>query len=422
LKKNSLKIGFAGLTHLGLVSSTIAASKGFSVVCYHNDKKKIDELKKGKTVIEEPGLKNLLHQNKNKIIFSADENKLSNCRIIYISLDVETDKFGNSDLSKVKKIINKVKKIAKKDSILVILSQVPPGFTRKVKWNKDKLFYQVETLVFGDAIKRSLYPERIIVGCSNSKKINKNFKKYLKSYNSPILAMKYESAELTKMSINAFLSSSITTTNTLSEICEKIDADWSEIKPALTTDKRIGKYAYTDPGLGISGGNLERDLNGLIKIGKKNKTDFKVIKTWISNSTYRKKWIWDKLNELILKKTKKPKISILGLAYKENTNSIKNAPSIFLLKKLKGYNVQAYDPCIKKRDIKYKINFTNNSIQTLKNSDVLLILTPWKEFKFLTPKVLIKNMKKKIVIDPFRVLNGNLLMRSGFIYASLGKK
>jgi len=233
--------------------------------------------------------------------------------------------------------------------------------------------------------------------------------------------MKYESAELAKISINACLASSVTITNTLAELCEQIGADWAEIVPALKMDKRIGKYAYLKPGLGISGGNLERDLNNIKRLSNKYKIDDKTIEAMTLNSKHRKKWAWEQLNKLVLKNKRKPKICILGLSYKENTISLKNAPSIALLSKLKKHNVSVFDPAVPKNALRHPFYHANSSLEALDKSDVLIILSPWKEFHFLRTKNLKKNMRGKVIIDPFRVLNERELIKYGFIYSTLGK-
>ncbi len=183
---------------------------------------------------------------------------------------------------------------------MIILCQVPPGFSRTVNWPKDQLYYQVETLIFGQALDSALYPERLIIG-SNLKntQIKKPYLRILKSFKCPLIRMNYESAELAKISINMYLISTVTTTNILSEICEKAGGDWNDIANSLRLDKRIGKYAYLSPGLGISGGNLERDLCTLQKLQKSNGINNKFILEVINKSISRKRWI-----ENILKKIK----------------------------------------------------------------------------------------------------------------------
>src|SRR5262249_28035441 len=154
-------------------------------------------------------------------------------------------------------------------AVLVILSQVQPGYTRALRQRLDdvlgckeiSLYYQVETLVFGRAVERALKPERFMVGCGDpARPLPASYQELLAAFGCPILPMCYESAELSKIAINVFLTASVTATNTLAEICEHIGADWAEIVPALRLDKRIGPFAYLSPGLGLAGGNLERDL------------------------------------------------------------------------------------------------------------------------------------------------------------------
>ena len=228
----------------------------------------------------------------------------------------------------------------------------------------------------------ALKPERIIIGCKNSEsKINRSFLNYLKIYKCPIIKMKYESAELTKISINLLLASTITTTNMLAQACEKISADWYEIMPALKLEKRIGTKAYIKPGLGISGGNLERDMSSIKKILQKDSQPLSVVNTFQRNSVYMKSWVLRILKkEKILFKKNNYDIGILGLTYKENTNSLKNSPSLKLLKNLKDNKVSVYDPVVKLKKMKncnqiYNINFL------LKISNVLVLMTPWNEFK-----------------------------------------
>lgn len=145
------------------------------------------------------------------------------------------------------------------------------------------------------------------------------------AFGCPILPMSYESAELAKISINCCLVGMISVANTLAEVCERIGADWHEIVPALRLDKRIGPYAYISPGLGIAGGNLERDLATVCRLAEEHGTDAEVVRAWIHNSRYRKDWVLRVLHSNVLNYCPQPRIAVLGLAYKENTHSIKNS-------------------------------------------------------------------------------------------------
>ena len=279
--KESKIIGFIGMTHLGIITAVGAAEKGYRVFCFDRDKLLVNSLKRKSTQVSEPDLIELWTRNNERITCTCDMSLIKNCDLIYISPDIATDDKGSSDLSIINELINIAFDSIKQDATVVILSQVPPGYTRSKHKNSINLFYQVETLIFGRAIERTLKPERFIVGCLNVKSaLPKVYEEYLRSYSCPILPMSYESAELAKIAINMFLVSSVVTTNTLAELCESLGADWGEIVPALRLDRRIGAFAYLNPGLGISGGNLERDLTTLENLSNKYETNSSIVMAW----------------------------------------------------------------------------------------------------------------------------------------------
>ena len=418
LKIKAIKIGYIGLSHLGINTAVTTAELGYDVICYDQNIKVIQELKNNSHALKEPFLSELILKNKNRLNFTNELKNLNKCNIVYVSQDIRTNNKNKSDIKSILRLVNKIIKYINKQCLLVIYNQVPPGFTRKIKWPKNQLFYQVETLIFGKAIKRALKPERIILGCLRpNNKINKTLNHYLNSYKAPIIKMSYESAELTKISINLFLISSVIVTNKLSEVSEKIGAKWFDIIPALQLDKRIGKYSYIKPGLGISGGNLERDLENIINITKKYNLDDNLFKIWFKESNNRKNWIFNHLKKLVFKKIKNPNICILGLTYKVNTNSTKNSTSIEIIKKLKNITLSVYDPFAKYNN--NNITRYNSSIDAMKKSDVLIVMTPWPEFKKITIKELKNNMRGRIILDPYRVLIEKKLNDKGFKYITL---
>lgn len=414
-------IGFAGLTHLGLNSAVASAAKGFRVVGFHDDNKLVNQLSNGNPHVMEPGLSKLLAEHRKAISFSTDPTALAQCDIVYIAVDVPTDDRGASNLSPIHHMIRTATAAMRADALLVILCQVPPGFTRQIEWCAEQLFYQVETLVFGQAIERAIYPERFILGCANpGKTLNKELLNYLWAFDCPILPMRYESAELAKISINMCLVATLSTANTLAEICEHIGADWSEIVPALRLDKRIGQYSYLSPGLGISGGNLERDLATVLQYAEKYKTDGGVVASWIHNSQHRKEWAWTTFKKLGLDKDSSAQIAVLGLTYKENTHSVKNSPSLVFLKHLTDRKVSAYDPAAVPEATPAHVIRKNTAIETIKGADVLAIMTPWPEFRTISPEMLRQNMAGRVVFDPYRMLDYERIKASGFDYFTLG--
>lgn len=415
-----ISIGCVSMTHLGLIHAVSFAEKGFNLICYDSNKTLVKQLQNHQLPVSEPGLNTLINNCCSRLKFTSDLNKLSQCHLVFIASDVPTDEDGNSDLQVIDHLIEDVIPILSHKSCLILLSQVPPGYTRKIKLDKSRLFYQVETLIFGRAIERALYPERYIIGANDPKiELPEAYLKLLRSFNCPILTMRYESGELAKIAINLFLVASISTTNTLAEICENIGADWEEIAPALRLDKRIGQHAYLSPGLGIAGGNLERDLNTIIKLGQSKSTDTGVVNAWIKNSQHRRGWVLQCLQSNVLSHIKNPLICILGLAYKPDTHSIKNSPSIALIQQLKNHQIKAHDPVVKNHGL-HHVKQEKDSITAFTDADVIIIMTPWAEYKNLTVDLLKKHMRGKTIIDPYRTLNINAHQRSNLNYYTLG--
>jgi len=401
-------IAFVGMTHLGINYLAASAEKGFRVIGFDIEKKKILKLNKRQFEFSEPGLINAVKNNSNKISFESDFNQLSKCKIIYICPDVTTNSFGKSNVKILKNLIKKVIKKINNNSILIILSQVKPGFVRSIQINHVRLYYQVETLIFGNALERALNPERIIVGSQNKKKkINKEYLNYLSKFKCPIIHMNYESAELAKISINVLLASSITTTNILASACENVSADWNDIVPALRSDERIGKKAYLKPGLGISGGNLERDLHSIQDILKKNIQHKKTIESFKKSSKYMRSWIYRILiNRIIANKNRVFNLGIFGLSYKENTTSIKNSPSIFLLEKLKDFKKvksYVYDPKVKLKKSYRNCSQVFDMKKLIQKCNILIFLTPWHEFKKVNNYKNLIRKKRTVIVDPLRL-------------------
>lgn len=415
------KIAYCGMTHLGLNSALASAARKFNTLCFDQDETLINELNKGIFRIDEPDFETYYKDNRSRLEFSASVKDLSTCDIVYIAADVPTDDSGKSDLSGIKELLNIVTAHIKEDCILVILSQIPPGFTREHKRNNGETYYQVETLIFGRAIERAMFPERFIVGTENPDSLLPEVLQiFLKSFDCPILPMCYESAELAKISINMCLAASISVANSMAEICENIGADWSEIVPALRLDKRIGEFCYINPGLGISGGNLERDLESVVQMSEQHGADGNVIKSWIENSQYRKNWPYRMLKDLVLSEKMDSKIAVLGLSYKENTNSIKNSPAILLIEQLNTCEINVYDPLVKEIPNDSDVSHKKTAYEAIHGADVLLVMTPWDEFKELSVSDIAKGLNGNVLIDPYHIYEKKEAVASDLKYVSLG--
>jgi len=427
-------IGFAGLSHLGIVSSIAASSKSKEgVVAYDPDAALCGRLKAGDFPIFESGLAELLKAAGSRIEFTSDASRLKKCSLIYFSPDTPTDPENRPDFSTLHRLFDSVLAVLSGGCTLVVLSQVPPGLTRglsetmkkKPNWAGQKIYHQVETLIFGNAVERALKPERFIVGCADpAAALDAPYEAFLKSFGCPVFKMRYESAELSKMSINACLVAALSVANSLAEICEKTLADWREIEPVLRADRRIGQYAYLSAGLGIAGGNIERDLVAIREMAREWGTDGSVIEAFLANSRHRKNWALKMINEQLTPAGPKTVIALWGLAYKADTRSTKNSPALALLQNLSPFSVRVYDPqaTLDQKLFPQAVQ-AGSALEACRGANILAIMTPWKEFFSIPPaKIQEALASPAAVLDPFGVLDSAKCTKLGLKYFRLGVK
>lgn len=416
-------IGFAGMTHLGLVSGVAASEKGFKIICFDPDEARIGALARRELPVSEPRLDELVGSNAGRLKFSSDAVDLAACDVIYVAPDVPTDDQGGSNLGPIDALLARVFDAARKDAVIVILSQVPPGFTRARRQAGRILYYQVETLIFGRAVERALQPERTIVGCADpAAPLPPAYAGFLAAHGCPVLPMGYESAELAKISINMCLVASVNVANTLAEICEQIGADWSEIVPALKLDRRIGQYAYLAPGLGIAGGNLERDLATVCAFADRHGTDAGVVRAWIANSRHRRDWAARTIRAAVLDANPGATIAVWGLAYKENTHSVKNSPSLATLAQLPQARFRLHDPLVPAAAARHaKAEAAADPLAAVAGADALMILTPWPQYRSIPPVEIARALRGRVVLDPYGVLDPVAGVAAGLAMYTLGR-
>ena len=422
----AIPIGFAGLSHLGIVYSAASAARGFPVVAFDDRPRLAENLSAGRSPVTEPGLAEVCREHRTRLRYTSDERDLEQCRLVFVALDVATNDANQSDLAPLETLLAKVARHLAPGAALVLMSQVPPGFSRQLAGKLPAgvaLYYQVETLVFGNAVARAVDPERIIVGAGEvGQALPAQYAAYLEAFACPILRMRYESAELCKIAINCFLISSEATSNTLAEICEHIGADWREIMPALRMDQRIGPHAYLTPGLGIAGGNLERDLVTVQRLAAENGCDASVVTAWQRNSQYRKDWVLGRLFDSgLLKDPGQTVIGVWGLAYKQDTHSTKNSPSLHLLRALDSYSFRAYDPAAQIDEAHFPhVRLCSGMEEAARGADVLLVMTPWREFAAAQLDTVLPSMRGRMVLDPYGVLPENRCQQLGYRYQRMG--
>jgi UDPglucose 6-dehydrogenase len=416
------KVAYVGMTHLGIVSAVAAAAKGAAVIGIDLDADLCARLRAGNLPILEPNLAETLAANRGNIDFSFDFAQLKDCALAYIAADVPTDDAGQSDLQSIRRLIDAVLPALGPQTLLVVLCQVSPGFTRTIPRAADRLFYQVETLVFGNALERALKPERFIVGCADSaQNLPAALGDFLKLFDCPILPMRYESAELAKISINMCLVASVGVANTMAEICEGSGAFWHEIVPALKLDRRIGPYSYLKPGLGIAGGNLERDLATVIRMADAQGADAGIVRAWLTNSRHRRDWAARTIRAELLDAKPNAVVAIWGLAYKEDTHSVKNSPSLATIGQLGNVALRLHDPVVPAAAARCDTAVgCSDAMEALDGADALMILTPWRQYRAHGAAEIAERLKGKLVLDPYQVLDGAAAARAGLRYVTLG--
>jgi len=407
-----------GASHLGQVYSAVTAAAGMEIVLVDENPTSIQELIQHPTV-SEPELDVLWRATRAQRVCTTDMSECLRCELIFISQDVPTEVSGQSDTSVVERLAEQLFDVLGESTIpVVIMSQLPPGMTRRLASSRRHVAYQVETLVFGKAVERARNPERIIVGLANSSlKINEQHEAWLQNFHVPIHVMNYESAELTKISVNLFLASSVSTTNSLAELARAIGADWDDIAPALRADQRIGPHAYLTPGLGLAGGNIERDLATFMNLADQHKVQSDVIDSFRRSSQHHHDWVIRQLNEISGQDL--GQVAILGLAYKPDTASTKNSVALAVLKHLRGANVRLHDPVARLDNELPMVVQVASWQEAARGSKLLIVMTPWSEYARMDLVQLRNLMDGNVVIDPHAVFDKDAVTAAGLRWRCL---
>jgi UDPglucose 6-dehydrogenase len=394
------------------------------------DAEPVERLGRGELPVHEPGLPEAFAAARGRMRFSTDPAALAECPLVIVSRDVPTDAGNDSDTAAVLRLVDAAIPYLRPGAVLVVMSQVPPGFTRALGARIEarrpglglRLHYWVETLIFGMALERFLHPERIIVGAADpARPLPAELADGLARFGCPVLPMRYESAELTKTAINLYLFGAVTYANTLADLCEEVGADWSEMAPALRLDKRIGAHAYIRPSLGVAGGNLERDLVTLRALCASHGVDAAYIETLIRYNAERYHWVDRQLERRLLSHTPHPVVAVWGLAYKKDTRSTKNSMALRVIGDLAGRaEIRAYDPLVRAADIPAPVAVLPDRTATLAGADCLLILTDWDEFA-ATPGEAFKAMRRPLVIDCVGVVDPRRTDLAGVEYVGMGR-
>ena len=439
-----MNITIIGSGYVGLVAAVCLAEAGNYVLCLDINKSRIKQLNKGQIPIYEPGLDKIANKNiKNKRLrFTSDIKKsVEHGDVQFICVGTPQNEDGSADIEYVLSAASNIAKNMSNKKIIVNKSTVPVGSAAKVseliegildKRNLDLEFSVVSNPEFlreGCAVKDFLFPDRVIIGSSDSSaiKIMKNlYKKFVKDTNS-IVVMDSTSAELTKYAANSILACRISFINEIANLAEKVGANIEDIKNGIGSDQRIGK-SFLNAGCGYGGSCFPKDVAALQKISKEiTGESLKIIDATIEVNKKQKNVLYKKIIERFGNNIKDKNIAIWGLSFKPDTDDMREAPSIELINKLhsKGVNIHAYDPvAIKEAKIIFKdipIKYKKNKEDCLKNADALVIVTEWNDFKNPDFEKISNLMKSPIIFDGRNVLNTQKMKSHPIEYYPIGK-
>ena len=432
-----MKITILGSGYVGLVSGTCFSEFGFDVCCVDKDSNKINNLKNNIIPIYEPGLENLVKKNSaaNRLSFSNNINKnIKEADVVFVAVGTPARRGdGHADLSYVYEAAEQIAKNLSGYTLVVTKSTVPVGTGDKVKniikqTNPEANFDIVSNPEFlreGNAIEDFMRPDRVIVGCETkkAKAIISTIYKPLYLIETPIIFTDLKTAELIKYSANAFLAVKISYINQMADLCEKVGADIRDVARGIGLDKRIGSK-FLHPGPGYGGSCFPKDTLALIETSKRNKTNISIVETVVKYNQQRKYDMAKKIITILKSDYENKKVSILGLSFKPETDDMRDSPCLDIIPRLqeKGIKISAFDPVAmdEAKKIFKDIEFAKNMDSCLKDSDALVILTEWNEFRSLSPSQL-NGMKGNLLIDMRNALNPNSFKRSKFDLIQIGR-
>jgi UDPglucose 6-dehydrogenase len=433
-----MKIAVIGTGYVGLVSGTCFAETGNTVTCVDINESKINMLNSGKLTIFEPGLEKLYLRNKKegRLHFTTSlKDGIKDAHIIILALPTPPGEDGSADLKYILGVADDLGKIISHYVVIIDKSTVPVGTAEKVHAAIAKnatvefdVVSNPEFLREGVAVDDFMKPDRVIIGTTSDrakKTIHELYQPFVRQGN-PIIYMDEKSAELTKYAANSFLATKITFMNEIAQLCEHFGADVDMIRKGLGTDARIGKR-FLFPGIGYGGSCFPKDVLALARSSADVNYDFKILNAVMQINEKQKLHLVPKLKAYFNNDLNGKRIAIWGLAFKPNTDDIREAPALTIIEALlqEGAEITAYDPEAMnnaKELLKDKISFAEHQYDTLINADALVIATEWSEFRTPDFDKIISLLKNKAIFDGRNLFELNKMEELGFYYVSVGRK
>lgn len=436
-----MKIAIVGTGYVGLVTGTCFSEMGVNVTCVDVMESKIENLKKGIIPIYEPGLEDMVHRNygAGRLKFTTSlASCLNDVEVVFSAVGTPPDEDGSADLSYVLEVARTIGRNMQKYILVVTKSTVPVGTAKKVRaaiqeeLDKRSINIQFdvasnpEFLKEGNAINDFMSPDRVVVGVESErakKLMSKLYKPFLLN-NFRVIFMDIPSAEMTKYAANSMLATRISFMNDIANLCELVGADVNMVRSGIGSDTRIGrKFLY--PGIGYGGSCFPKDVKALIKTAEQNGYQMRVLHAVEEVNELQKSILFDKLCKHFDNDLKGKTIALWGLAFKPETDDMREAPSLVLIDKLLkvGCKVRAYDPAAMdecRHRIGESIYYARDMYDAVLDADALMLVTEWKEFRLPSWAVIKKTMERAVVLDGRNIYDKKEMEEQGFIYYCIG--
>ena len=433
-----MKVAVIGTGYVGLVSGTCFAEAGNDVLCVDNNQAKLEKLRKGEVPIYEPGLETLFQRNtkEGRLNFTDSlSDAVKHAEVIFLALPTPPMEDGSADLKYVLGVAHEIGELLEDYRVVVNKSTVPVGTADKVReaiaMHTEVEFDVVSNPEFlreGYAVQDFMKPERIVIGSGSERAtevMRRLYKPFVMSGN-PVLMMDERSAEVTKYAANSFLAAKISFMNEIANLCEKVGADVDNVRRGMGTDSRIGKR-FLFPGVGYGGSCFPKDVSALHKTAAEYGYDFRILDSVMGVNDDQKKVLTQKVVERFGEDLSGKKFAMWGLAFKPNTDDIREAPSLVIIKELqeKGAEIVAYDPEAMPSVQAYtdlKLSYADNAYDTLDGADALLIVTEWGEFRTPDFERIKTSLRQPVIFDGRNVYDRETLEDFGFEYLSIGRQ
>jgi UDPglucose 6-dehydrogenase len=431
------KIAVIGTGYVGLVTGTCFAETGNQVICVDNNVAKVEKMRNGEIPIYEPHLDVLFERNikANRLVFTTDLLEgIKDAEIIFLALPTPPGEDGSADLSYILGVADELGKIITDYKVIVDKSTVPVGTAEKVRLalaKNAKVDFDVvsnpEFLREGFAVDDFMKPDRVVIGTSSdrAKKIMEQLYKPFVRQGNPVIFMDEKSAELTKYAANSFLATKITFMNEIANFCELVGADVDKVRIGIGSDERIGKR-FLFPGIGYGGSCFPKDVQALVKSGNENNFSFEILKSVMTVNEEQKTVIIPKIKNFFRGDLDGKKIAIWGLAFKPDTDDIREAPALYIIDALvsSGATVTAFDPEAMpnvKGVIGDKITYASNEYEALEKADALVVCTEWGIFRNPDFDKIASLLNDKVIFDGRNLFDLNEMNERGFYYSSIGR-